>query len=87
MEGSGEFTWLDGKKYVGQYVDDKKEGYGVFTWPDNRQYNGYWKNGYHHGKGFYINSKSVLREGEWIEGKLIRWLDKTENKSEDKINL
>ena len=45
MDGSGEFTWLDGKKYVGQYVDDKKEGYGVFTWPDNRQYNGYWRNG------------------------------------------
>ena len=33
MDGSGEFTWsgnllylsnLDGRKYVGQYVDDKK---------------------------------------------------------------
>jgi len=26
MEGTGEFTWPDGRKYVGDYVDDKKEG-------------------------------------------------------------
>lgn len=36
MDGKGEFTWSDGRKYVGEYVDDKKQGYGVFSWPDNR---------------------------------------------------
>jgi hypothetical protein len=24
MDGKGEFTWSDGRKYVGDYVDDKK---------------------------------------------------------------
>ena len=38
MEGKGEFTWPDGRYYIGDYVDDKKEGQGVFHWPDGRKY-------------------------------------------------
>ena len=30
MHRYGVFTWPDGKKYIGQYVNDKKEGYGEF---------------------------------------------------------
>ena len=46
--------WADGRKYVGQYIDDKyyniyiyvrKHGKGVFTWTDGRKYNGMWYNG------------------------------------------
>lgn len=36
------FTWPDGRKYVGDYNDDKKEGHGEFTWPDGRKYDGQW---------------------------------------------
>ena len=32
MDGKGEFSWADGRKYIGQYVDDKKQGYGIFQW-------------------------------------------------------
>ena len=28
MHGKGFFLWPDGKKYSGQYYEDKKEGYG-----------------------------------------------------------
>lgn len=45
MEGSGVFTWPDGRRYEGDYVDDKKEGQGSFYWPDGRKYEGGWKNG------------------------------------------
>ena len=45
MNGRGTFTWLDGKKYVGEYINDKKEGYGEFYWPDGRVYRGQWKDG------------------------------------------
>lgn len=31
-EGYGVFTWPDGRRYEGEYVDDKKEGNGVFFW-------------------------------------------------------
>jgi len=40
MEGQGIFTWVDGRKYEGDYLDDKKHGYGKFTWPDGRVYKG-----------------------------------------------
>ena len=32
MHGYGEFSWPDGRKYLGEYVDDKKEGKGIFEW-------------------------------------------------------
>ena len=45
MNGTGIFLWPDGKRYEGQYVNDKKEGLGIFSWPDGRKYDGGWKNG------------------------------------------
>jgi len=47
MHGYGVFTWpvktifyyfKDGKKYIGQYINDKKEGYGEFYWPGTNNY-------------------------------------------------
>ena len=53
MNGNGEFTWPDGRKYVvfivikfkGEYSEDKKQGKGVFEWPDGRKYDGEWHEG------------------------------------------
>ena len=42
MNGQGTFIWPDGKKYVGTYVNDKKEGTGTFEWPNGRKYSGSW---------------------------------------------
>ena len=42
MEGRGVFEWPDGRKYEGEYIDDKKEGEGIFYWPDGRKYEGEW---------------------------------------------
>jgi len=32
MDGHGVFEWPDGRKYEGEYSDDKKEGQGTFYW-------------------------------------------------------
>lgn len=32
MNGKGIFTWIDGRKYIGEYLEDKKHGYGIFEW-------------------------------------------------------
>ena len=34
--------WADGRKYEGQYVENRKQGQGVFSWPDGRKYDGEW---------------------------------------------
>ena len=36
MNNMGVYTWNDGRSYMGEYKDDKKEGYGVYTWNDGR---------------------------------------------------
>ena len=46
MWGNGVFNWPDGRKYKGEYVDDKKEGFGTYYWPDGRIIEGMWKNGH-----------------------------------------
>ena len=40
MHGKGVFKWTDGKRYEGQYVNDKKEGFGVFVWENGKKYEG-----------------------------------------------
>ena len=32
MNGYGEFSWKNGKKYLGYYKNDLKEGFGVFIY-------------------------------------------------------
>jgi hypothetical protein len=51
MEGKGEYEWPDGRKYVGTYMNDKKEGFGMFKWVDGRVYEGNWAEGKQHGAG------------------------------------
>ena len=53
MHGRGIFIWSDGRKYEGDYVNDRKEGFGVFTFRDGRIYEGEWINGRQHGKGVF----------------------------------
>eukprot|EP00829_Urostomides_striatus_P021452 TRINITY_DN9567_c0_g1_i1.p4 TRINITY_DN9567_c0_g1~~TRINITY_DN9567_c0_g1_i1.p4 ORF type:complete len:104 (-),score=20.43 TRINITY_DN9567_c0_g1_i1:105-416(-) len=73
--GERNFTWSDGRKYVGEYLDDKKHGKGEFIWPDGRKYVGDWENGKQHGKGLYTTADGTTKEGEWKDGKRIRWVN------------
>lgn len=43
MHGEGEYTWEDGRRFKGNYKNDKKHGYGEYTWADGRVYLGYWR--------------------------------------------
>lgn len=54
MDGKGVFSWPDGRKYEGDYLEDKKHGLGTFCWPDGRRYVGEWFNGKQHGRGTFI---------------------------------
>jgi hypothetical protein len=45
MNGKGVYEWKDGRKYDGEYLNDKKHGFGIYYWADGRRYEGGWKNG------------------------------------------
>jgi hypothetical protein len=40
MQGKGILIWQDGKKYEGDFEDDKRHGQGVFLWKDGKEYRG-----------------------------------------------
>lgn len=73
MDGKGTYIWADGRKYEGEYINDKKDGYGVYTWADGRKYQGYWANGKQHGIGKYIGNDGATKWGVWEDGKRIKW--------------
>jgi len=42
-DGSGEMTWPDGRKYVGQFRDGKMNGVGKMTYPNGKVEDGSWQ--------------------------------------------
>jgi hypothetical protein len=65
----GAYFYMNGDKYVGEFVDYKKEGKGTFTWANGDSYCGYWQDDEYHGKGI-LNKDGVIKEGNWINGEL-----------------
>ncbi len=75
MHGRGTYKWPNGKKYVGDYKNDKKEGKGTYSWPDGREYDGEWKNGVQHGTGRFRSKAGTVKTGVWEKGKRARWVN------------
>lgn len=50
---TGIYEWSDGRKFEGQWKNNKMEGYGVFTWPDGRRYEGEYVDDKKEGKGVF----------------------------------
>ena len=66
-------TSLKNAKYVGDWVEGKREGKGVMIWEHynhpGSKYEGEWKNDKRHGKGTFTWSNGDKYEGEWKNGK------------------
>jgi len=79
MHGQGTYKWGDGRMFVGEYLDDRKNGHGIYLWADGRAYNGEWQGGKQHGTGYYIvidhNQAASLKikKGFWTNGKRQEW--------------
>ena len=70
MHGVATFTGRDGRKYIGEYENNKKCGYGVFQWPDGSCYKGYWRDDKQHGRGILVNQDGVGIVTKWNMGKI-----------------
>lgn len=49
----GVYQWSDGRKYEGEWKNNKMEGYGSFTWPDGRKYDGEYIDDKKEGNGIF----------------------------------
>ena len=56
-------------KYVGDWVDGKRQGNGTFTTSNGSSYTGQFNDGLEHGSGTYSSASGTRYEGEWRQGK------------------
>jgi len=74
----GTFLWPDGEKYIGEFRDDKRSGQGTFAWTNGEKYVGEFRDNKRNGKGIrYSASGSVLEQGIWKDGELVREVEVT----------
>lgn len=69
-EGYGTFTWPDGRKYEGQWENDKMHGFGTFVWISGSKYSGNYVEGKRVGAGFLQYWDGRTYEGEYLNGSL-----------------
>lgn len=75
MQGFGVYQWRDGRRYEGEYHQNKKHGKGNYIYSDGSLFEGAWKNGQQHGLGFLTDgSTGQRRKGEWVNGDRKRWI-------------
>ena len=54
MHGRGSYSWPNGDKYLGDYLNGLRNGYGVMTYQSkNEKYEGSWQDGFYSGQGRY----------------------------------
>lgn len=66
--GRGFFKWSDGEKYIGYWVDDKREGKGINYYINGNLYEGMFKGGKKEGEGIYEWKNGDRYEGKWKNG-------------------
>ena len=66
--GYGTYTWTNGAKYEGDFVNGIKTGKGIYTWVDRNKYEGDFVNGERTGKGIFIWANGDKYEGDFVNG-------------------
>ncbi|MDQ3015086.1 MAG: hypothetical protein M3Q73_04440 [bacterium] len=72
--GKGTMGYANGKKYEGNWVDDKRSGYGEQTWAAGAEYISYkgnWENDTLHGEGTMLYSSGLIYSGQHANGKFM----------------
>ena len=67
--GKGVYTWPDGEKYEGDFVDGKQHGKGMYTRPDGTIYEGDFVDGKQHGKVVCTRPDGTIYECDCVDGK------------------
>jgi hypothetical protein len=62
-----EKVYENGRKYIGQFKNGKREGYGIMFFPDGGRYEGNWDNDLANGKGIEYYRNGDRYEGEYVK--------------------
>ncbi len=61
----GSFSWPNGNRYLGEWIDGKQQGQGTFTWANGDRYAGEWRDGKQTGQGTFTSADGSTYVGEW----------------------
>ena len=100
MDGFGLFDWGTGKKYVGNYKNDKRNGFGIYLWNipqindgetlkdlnNIKGYIGFFNDGNMNGIGIKI-SGGKMKYGIWKNGVKIEFIEDEEKEEHIKKHL
>lgn len=65
----GIYTWVDGRKYEGEWQNNSMHGRGIYTWKNGRKYEGEYMHDKKHGFGIYSWTDGRKYEGYWQNSK------------------
>ncbi len=65
----GTYAWRDGRKYVGEYKDNKRHGQGTYTYANGNKYVGNFKDGKRYGQGTFTYANGDKYVGNYQDGK------------------
>ena len=68
VNGQGTYTWANGDKYVGEYMNSVKHGQGTYTYASGDKYVGEYMNDITHGQGTYTWANGDKYVGENMNG-------------------
>ncbi|MDM8355875.1 MORN repeat-containing protein [Pandoraea communis] len=68
--GVGIYTWANGNRYVGPFVNDERTGKGKFYWINGDYYEGDFIAGKRTGKGVYVWANGKRYEGDIVDGNI-----------------
>ena len=67
----GTYAWRDGRKYVGEYKDNKRHGQGTYTYANGDKYVGNFLDDKEHGQGTFTFSDGERKTGFYMNGEYI----------------
>jgi hypothetical protein len=68
----GTYSFHDGRKYVGEWKNDRYDGFGIYSFANGEKYVGEWIDDKRNGKGIlYARDGSILQMGIWVDNKLV----------------
>lgn len=70
--GYGVYDYADGKRYIGEFEQGKRNGEGVLLLADNSKYVGTWKDDLLNGEGRSYYNGYLVNTGFWENGVMVR---------------
>ena len=65
MSGIGQYNWVDGQSYQGEYVEGAETGRGMKRYRSGSTYVGDFVDDHFHGKGCFKWADGQMYRGEW----------------------